>query len=325
MKKNSLLFLLLIISALSSPTAARENKDVTVKSEGLYIKSATVSQLSDIYKKYGYNAYLPLPDYKVPPIFLAELPNDFKTISDEKTRNELFIKIISPQALKINQEILAEREKIETIDRQFREKQELSPQEQEFIEKAAVKYDIFSRFKGHRRYQTLLRQLLLKVDTIPPSFYIAMAAIATEWGTSRAALQGNNLYKELVWNTDEGLEPEGEEAEKDYRLRLFNSLEDSMRSFALDINSNINYRDFRSAREVARYRDNPYLGRSMAHNMLFYSPLPNYIGLLEYTITFYQLNVIDKSSLDNLRLQKTSGLSNCHKTVISLLTNVALL
>lgn len=43
-------------------------------------------------------------------------------------------------------------------------------------------------------------------------------------------------------------------------------------------------------------------GRSLAHTMLFDSNLKNFAGLLDYTITFYELTNFDEAELGFVRL-----------------------
>ena len=70
-----------------------------------------------------------------------------------------------------------------------------------------------------------------------------------------------------------------------------------MKSYALKINSDINFEYMRFLRSEYRWREQPVLGRTMAHTMLFASPLKNYAGLLDYTITFYEQNNFDDALL----------------------------
>lgn len=213
-------------------------------------------------------------------------------------RNSLFIRILSPLALKVNETILAEREQLEKIITDFDKNAELSPAQTQWVEQAAKKYDVFTRLKGYRRYKRLLGELRYRIDALPPSVLIAVSAIETDWGQSRIVKEGHSLYKELVWYSDEGLKPEGENEDTNYRIKVFPSLYDSMYAFALKINSNINFEDFRSFRKEQRYRRQLLEGRSTAYMFFLLSPLPNYIGLLDYTITFYELVTIDASKLN---------------------------
>ena len=243
-----------------------------------------------------------MKDWQYPPIFMESLPTDFNNITDSKKRNKLFLQMMVPLALKVNFEIMLERYELEEIITEFNEKHDLSAEQIKIIEEKATKYDIFTRLQGERRYSLILKQLKERIDSVPPSILIAVAAIESDWGTNRPSQLANSLYRELVWYTDEGLEPLDEKEDKTYRYKIFNSLYDSMKSYALKINSGVNYQQFRTLRVLNRYREVPLLGRNIAHSMYFDSNLQNFAGILDYTITFYELTNIDEAELAPLEL-----------------------
>ena len=277
-------------------------EQIDIRYDGIYLNGVTLSQLETIYKDYNYRDYLYMKDWKYPPIFMESLPTDFNSIADSKKRNKLFLQMMVPLALKVNFEIMLERYKLEEIITEFNEKHDLSAEQIKIIEEKATKYDIFTRLQGERRYSLILKQLKERIDTVPPSILIAAAAIESDWGTNRPSQQANSLYRELVWYTDEGLEPLDEKEDKTYRYKIFNSLYDSMKSYALKINSGVNYQQFRTLRVLNRYREVPLLGRNIAHSMYFDSNLQNFAGILDYTITFYELTNIDEAELAPLKL-----------------------
>lgn len=290
--------LVFTLIALVSPARAAEE---------LWLKPLKLSQLEEIYQIYGYTGergYLRLPSYHYPPIFLSSFPDDFTTVTDEKERAALFIKITAPLALKVNQDISAERGEIISMQQDFASRQELTAAQNERLEALAKKYDLFSRLKGYPRTKHLLGELLQRIDTLPPSFLIAMAALETDFGASRILRDGNALYKQLSWHTGEGLKPEGETVDDSYRIQTFPTLYASMSSFALKLNSAIAYRPMRDARAAWRNRGDILQGTTLAYSLLMHSPLKNYAGILEYTIAFYELNIIDKSVLDSTIISK---------------------
>lgn len=301
-------FFLLSAVFLNSFSAGAETVSRPGKN-GLNIDAVSVAELQKLYTESGYDEYIPLETHKVPAIFLKNFPEDYDRIKDDNLRNGLFIRILSPLALKVNEAILAERAQLEKIITDFDKNAELSPAQTQWVEQAAKKYDVFTRLKGYRRYKLLLGELRYRIDALPPSVLIAVSAIETNWGQSRIVKEGRSLYKELVWYSDEGLKPEGETEDPNYRIKIFPSLYDSMYSFALKINSNVNFEDFRSFRKEQRYRRQLLDGRSTAYTFFLLSPLPNYIGLLDYTITFYELVTIDASEL-NYNFQKQPRKNN---------------
>lgn len=264
---------------------------------GLYIDKITVSELQKIYKKNNYTQFIPRDTWQVPAIFLKRLPSDFAELEDENLRNQLFIQILSPLALKVNEDILAERSRLEQLTEHFEATHKLSKEQEAWLETTAEKYNVFTRFNGYRRYKLLLSKLIKKIDAVPPSVMIAAAGIETDWGKSRLIKEGNSLYKEVIWHSNEGLLPEDEKEDKTYRIKIFPSLYDAMKSFALKINSSINFENTRTLREDLRQRHKLSDGRTMASSFVLLSPEPNYIGLLDYTITFYELINVDASKL----------------------------
>lgn len=300
MKKLIFLILVIILASFGLGTAsATEMVDEVLQKDGLYISDTTVQRLQDIYRENGYEDYKKMPEDKQPRIYLRQLPSDFQEMSDKEAQKILFIKMMIPLALKINEEIMIEREQILAIELDFKKNHDLTPLQNQFIEEKATKYNLFTRLKGTYRQDYILKGLLDRVDEIPPSLLIGIAIIETDYGNSRVAKLGNSLYKELVWFSQEGLEPQGETEDKTYKIKQYPSLYEAMKSFSLKLNSDINYSHMWSLRWQYRYRENPVLGRSTAHTMSLNSPLNNYAGLLDYTVTFYTLDIIDNAKLQN--------------------------
>lgn len=263
----------------------------------LTLKDTTVKELQAIYNKYGYSHYLIVKDAKIPPIFLEHFPQDFDKLPASDERNELFIRIVTPLALKLNQEIMAEREQMLELEKKYQAQKTLNPEEEQALEALAKKYDVFTRLKGEERIKLYFNQLKIKINQVYPSFLISIAAVETDWGSSRIVKEANSLYKELVWHTPEGLTPQGEDEDHTYKIRIFPNLYESMKSYALKFNSDISYEHARFLRDL-RYRSQMVpSGKGVVHAMLFQTPLKNYIGLLDYTITFYQLMLLDQATL----------------------------
>ncbi len=81
----------------------------------------------------------------------------------------------------------------------------LSPSERLNLAKHALDYRIdFNSDAGQRGDTALVAQLLRRVDVIPVSLVLAQAANESVWGTSRFAVDGNNLFGQ--WCYEEGLQ-----------------------------------------------------------------------------------------------------------------------
>jgi Bax protein len=262
-----------------------------------YIENATIQELEEVFKKHKYKRFRALDNDSYPAIFVKNLPIDYETVSSQKYRNELFIRILAPLALKINEEISNERKTLLRIEEQFKKTQTLTEQQIEKLNFFAKKYDYHTKEKDLTNKIVLqINHLKRRIHTVPPSILIAAAAMESNWGTSRPARLVNNLYKEKLWFTTEGLEPI-ENKEDGYRFKIFDSLIDSMRSFALTFNSNINFEPVWTARYDMDKRIGAILGENIAYTLSNASNLPNFVGILDYTTAFYDLFAIDIGNL----------------------------
>ena len=146
--------------------------------------------------------------------------------------------------------------------------------------------------KGDDRNKLLVRQLIKKVDVIPPSILISTAIIYTNWGTSRLAIEANSLYKDEVWYSNQGLKPL-DDPDADYRYKVFVNLEDCIRQRALLLNSHINYDVFRHTRKYHLRSRQSATGITMAAQMWHDSNLQNIAGIIDYTLSYYKLEYTD--------------------------------
>lgn len=293
MKKN----FVRIVACLLLLAFSAQAEYINIVESGAYISDYSTKELQDIYDELEYDNYIKPAANVYPRIFVKNIPSDFPSLQDKTYRNQVFFKIIAPLALKINEEILEQREDLLAIEYGFKQTKDFHEADIFYLESLAKRYEIATPFKGTRRYMKLLNELLRRVDAVPPSILAAAAAIYTDWGTSRIALQGNNLYKAKVWYTDEGLVP----ADKDdlsYRYKIYPSLEAGIRDYVHKINSNINYEQFWNARKVARTRGDTLYGARMDWAMTLDSNLQNYAGLLDYTLTYYKLYNLDEAELE---------------------------
>lgn len=272
-----------------------------VKAQDLWLKDITVEQLEALYKEVNYNSdikdYLLLDDRKYPRIFLKNFPIDYEKITDEEKRNNLFLKIMIPLALKLNEDLVIERKKLLAIQETFEKEKKLSSKNIKQLEKLAEKYDAFTRLKDNDRYSYLIYLLSDKIDRIPPSIIITAAAIETNWGASRIVKEGNSLYKILEWHTTKGLKPIGETEDNSYRIKIYPDLYSSIQDYALRINSAPSFNKLRNFRREFREMNNNLVGHLLAPYTYGASNLENYPGLFDYTLAYYELLEIDKSTL----------------------------
>jgi len=277
---------------------AADKLKMELQPDGMFINNVNVAVLQKIYEDFGYTDFV-AKDHTIPSIFLESMPIDFNNIKNKNFRNRLFITIMAPLALKVNEEIILERVHIIDLKKTFEEKGKLSSKEEKEVEDLAVKYDVFTRMKGKERYDILFKNLLLKVDQIAPALLIAVAAAESNWGTADEVKQGNALYKLKDWFTDKGIKPKGEDDDS-YRIREYPDLLSAIRDYALKLNSDVNFQHMWVARAQLRNHNQTLKGRTTVNGMVLGSPLENYAGLLNYILTFYDLVNIDETRLRNI-------------------------
>ncbi len=297
--KKAIAILLLCFLFISPKTYANNKFDMKIEAEGIFISNASLKITQNIFNNYGYKDYIYMPDWKYPPLFFENLPQDFGDLKDKSLRNRLFIQILAPLALYVNEKIILERYPLLSIKEHLEEKKDLTEEEKQKLEEMAKKYDIFTRMQDQERYEIILNELLIRVDEIPPSFLIAIAAAESNWGTAREVKLGNSLYKWKIWHTEEGIKPL-EDKDDSYRIKIYPSLLAAMEEYALKLNSDINFKSFRELRQHRRNHNSPLRGNAMVYNMVLGSPLQNYAGLISYIITFYDLVNIDEASLGSI-------------------------
>lgn len=313
MKKAGIgFFILILLGWASMPNAAEVNTDshtektpvltdneaqILINNSGVFLKNYAVSDLEKIFAETGYDEYINPPGNTYPRIFVQNIPADMAAMENLTERNRIFIKILMPWILKANQEILSEREKLLAVKTRFEKEKEFSAQDCAYLEKTAQKYEYATPFRDSRRCMRLLKELLRRVDIVPPSILVSAAAINTDWGTSRAAVQANNLYKSLAWYTKEGL-PSLEESNEPYRYKIYPSLEQSIKDYIWKVNTQPDYEGVWISRQNARKRSPVIYGKRLAWAFALDNNLPNYAGLLAYTLTYYKFRYLDEAVLE---------------------------
>ena len=218
----------------------------------------------------SYLNHRPANTQKTPPVFsldqrqnvernfLANLPKNLEQM-DVKTRKNQFIGTLLPLILRVNELIVEEREQVKFL----MAKQWLSFNEETWLLQTALRY----KLSNDSVSSIDASELLLRMNAIPPSLALAQAAIESGWGTSRFAQQANALYGQWTWSdTDSaGLVPSGRAEGERHRIKSFAYLIQSVRAYALNLNSHNAYADFRTTRAL----DND--GNDLTNTLIAYS------------------------------------------------------
>lgn len=94
----------------------------------------------------------------------------------------------------------------------------------------------------------VLFELLKRVDIVPAPLALAQAANESAWGTSRFALEGNNLFGQWCFDDGCGLVPDRRNTDASHEVRAFESIEAAVRAYFLNLNTHPRYENFRTMR-----------------------------------------------------------------------------
>jgi Bax protein len=203
----------------------------------------------------------------VPPVLFAGFPENFHELDDMATRKKAFLHTLLPTVLIALQEVQQERNKLENILKKIGNIPGMSPFKGGVEKYSAFFSDPETEFikKLMKKYRTSdAEELLHRVDVIPVSLILGQSAIESSWGGSRFARAGNNLFGIWTWG-ERGIVPARREEGKTHKIKIYDTILDSVRSYVLTLNRLGAYRDLREIRRNSKD------SMEMAQGLLYYS------------------------------------------------------
>jgi Bax protein len=89
---------------------------------------------------------------------------------------------------------------------------------------------------------------LHKDQIIPTSLIIAQSIVESNFGTSRFAKEGNNLFGVRVWGTTNGMLPLLQDPSINWRVKTYSTKCQSVKHYISTLNNNHHYQEFRQLR-----------------------------------------------------------------------------
>ncbi|NKB31627.1 MAG: hypothetical protein GKR91_00820 [Pseudomonadales bacterium] len=127
-----------------------------------------------------------------------------------------------------------------------------SEREREWVFNLANRYRIES---GKLSEQEIVNELMLRVDVLPVSLALAQAANESAWGTSRFALEGNNIFGQWCYEQGCGIVPARRRSGANHEVKSFDSVAKSVEAYFLNINTQPAYSYLRDLRSRMRARN----------------------------------------------------------------------
>lgn len=231
----------------------------------------------------------------VPKLFLSSLPENLDEISNTNERKKIFISIILPLILQVNENIIKDRKLLSEIMYTMETNGEMDNQQRDWINRKLKQY----------RIETFdIPELYSRMNIIPPSLAITQAAIETGWGTSRFATEANALYGQWTWDDDKGMVPLKRGDGQTHSIKVFDNLMSAVRGYTLNLNTHPAYEDFRVERR--KYKNPKKIDvRDLLITLIFYSELGyEYIDNLNSIIRVNRLRQFDSARLSENMFQE---------------------
>ncbi len=231
---------------------------------------------------------------EVPRIEITSIPQRWQEtaqtipVSDKKN---IFFRLTGSGILQANEKILNERQRmLNAIGKN-------DIQENEWIAALAVKYKVIKQ-ESDKLDNKALTELRKRVDIVPPSLALAQAAEESGWGTSRFAVKGNSLFGQ--WDfSGKGIKPKEQRAELgNYGIAAFESPQDSIEAYMLNLNTHRAYQRMRQKRAVFRQQNKEPTGWDLAKTLDKYSERGiDYVKSLHAIMSYNKLNDADHAHL----------------------------
>jgi Bax protein len=172
----------------------------------------------------------------VPRVFLTALPDDLSQVPENKQRKAIFFKALLPLVLQVNEEIRNDRRNLWKLRYQTALGEKPNAADRLWLRVMTERYKVKA---GD------IDALFSRIDIVPTSLALAQAAEESGWGASRFAREGNAMFGQWARATSKGLVPLKRDEGKSHKVQTFETLIDSVRAYALNLNSHRAYKGFR--------------------------------------------------------------------------------
>ena len=237
---------------------------------------------------------------EIPRVFFTKIGDRWgNTTTKEITvlqKKQLFFRGIAPLILRANELIMKDRKKLDGIRSDLKENNPPDEIDRIWIGKLSSLYKVKS--SGMEVTESMLDELWKKVDIIPPSLALGQAAEESGWGTSRFAASGNAIYGQWTWGSN-AMVPEQQRKELgNYGIAAFESLQESVSSYMLNLNTHNAYSDLRNKRAELRANGQKITGSVLAEQLTKYSERgEDYVKGLKSLMEYNRLGPADEAYL----------------------------
>jgi Bax protein len=199
------------------------------------------------------------------PLHQVKLPN-FAAIKDIKAKKKAFFDYIRPAVITENKRILSIRNYLSKALTVVEKGAVITHEQQVTIDKLSKKYKVQAS-----NVEDKIHQLLDKIDIVPAELVLAQAANESAWGTSRFAKIGLNFFGIWCYKPNCGMVPNSRNDGAIHEVEAFATVEDAVKKYFYNINTNKAYLTFREIRANLRHHHEPITAEIMVSGLLPYS------------------------------------------------------
>ncbi len=237
-----------------------------------HFQVASVRELDHVFRDWDYNLTKAKSEGKVPRLYLAKLPKDMHR--KKRASNPTFIQTLLPHILEVNEQILADRERLLEMRERQNAGGHLRHLEKMWLRKLASDY---------RCRSIKIDSLLMHVDAVPPSLAISQAMLETGGGRSYAAIHKNSVFGHMATRK---------------KVKKFESLRQGVEAYVRNLNRHLAYASFRKTRANLRAKKKELCGYQLASCLTKYSVRGTaYTQDLKRLIDRFGLRTYDKMEL----------------------------
>ncbi len=220
-------------------------------------------------KFYGYFVLclIVLIIFSIRQLMVDDLP-DFNSFSDVKDKKQHFFDFIRPIIEAENKKVLINREKLLMLEQQFGQDKSMRSKDQEWVKNLAKIYKVRIDTLDDSTAWTTLKH---RVDIVPVPLALAQSANESGWGTSRFAQEGNNFFGQWCFVEGCGIVPAKRSSGATHEVATFNSVEESVAYYILNLNTLIAYQPLRTIRREHREAGKMLTGSALAEGLINYS------------------------------------------------------
>ena len=227
-------------SEISQQKRKRELAFAGLVSVALFVLTFAVTKFAPTYESTAEVSVVPEPIVVFP---------DFASISNTEAKKQQFFDFLQDYVRYENGLVSGLRLQLLSYAEIVDAGTPLSVYERDWVVDLAVAYNLDVDATS---VQSLMSELLLMVDVIPASLVLAQAANESAWGTSRFALEGNNIFGQWCYVEGCGIIPNGRVEGATHEVKSFDTIEDAIEGYFLNINTHHLYVGFRQERARLR-------------------------------------------------------------------------